>query len=173
MTRAGGCSNHTGAQLQAAIALSRRLGLHRFEAIQLPYNLLQSDHDAFPVVQREQIGVMAYSPLAAGFLADKYTPDRTAIPKGTRFDVIPGHVDIYFNDRNFRRVKRLHELAARIGVPPLQLALAWVLQNPLVTSVLIGVRSQAHLENALAAERLAFDPSWLAEIQSWDTPAGQ
>ncbi len=169
LTRIGGCSNHSGAQLQAALDTSRRLGLKRFEVIQLPYNLLLSSHDAFPVVEHENIGVMAYSPLAAGFLSGKYTPDRSVVPKGTRFDVIPAHADIYFNDRNFRRVVLLHRLAAKIGVPPLQLAMAWVLQNPLVTTTLVGVRTRAHLDNALAADRLVFDPSWLAEIDAWDS----
>ncbi len=170
LARAAGCSNHSGPQLQAALEASRRLGLRRFETIQLPYNLLQSTHDAFSVVQREQVGVMAYSPLAAGFLTGKYTADRAAVPKGTRFDVIPGHADIYFNERNFSRVTLLHRLAARVGVPPLQLAMAWVLQNPLVTTVLVGARTPAHLDNALAAQKMNFAPEWLAEIKSWDTP---
>ena len=53
--------------------------------------------------RREQIGVLTYSPLGAGFLMGKYTPDRSAFPKGTRFDVVPGHADVYFSDRNFPR----------------------------------------------------------------------
>jgi len=168
LTRAGGCSNHTGAQLQAALDTSRRLIVTRFEAIQLPFNLLQSEHDAFPVVEREQVGVMAYSPLAAGFLSGKYTPDRAAVPKGTRFDVIPAHADIYFNDRNFRRVAQLHQLAARTGVPAVQLAMAWVLQHPAVTTVLVGARTVTQLENALSAARLVLAPEWLKEIAAWD-----
>jgi len=168
LTRAGGCSNHTGAQLQAALDASRGLQLKPFTAIQIPYNLLQSGHDAFPVAQRDQVAVMAYSPLAAGFLSGKYTPDRTSVPKGARFDVIPAHTDVYFNERNFRRVVQLHRLADRVGLPALQLALAWVLQNPLVATTLVGVRTRAHLDNALAALHTKFAPSWMAEIDTWD-----
>ena len=173
LTQAGGCSNHSGPQLQALISASQQLGLKRPEAIQLPYNLVQSNHDAFDVVRDQHIGVMAYSPLAAGFLTGKYTPDRSSVPKGTRFDVIPAHADIYFNDRNFRRVTQLHQLANRVGVPPLQLAMAWVLQNPLVTNVLVGARTTAHLENALAAQRMTFDPAWQREIADWDSVSPQ
>ncbi|MEO6005452.1 MAG: aldo/keto reductase [Opitutus sp.] len=173
LTRAAGCSNHSGPQLQALITASQQLGLNRPEAIQLPYNLVQSTHDAFEVVREQHIGVMAYSPLAAGFLTGKYTPDRASVPKGTRFDVIPAHADIYFNERNFRRVTQLHDLARRVGVPALQLAMAWVLQNPLVTNVLVGARTTAHLENALAAQSISFDPSWQREIAAWDSVAAQ
>jgi aryl-alcohol dehydrogenase-like predicted oxidoreductase len=169
LTRAGGCSNHSGPQLQTALDASRRAGLQRFEAIQLPYNLVQSDHDAFPIVRNEKLGVMAYSPLAAGFLTGKYTPDRSQVPKGTRFDVIPAHADVYFNDRNFRRVRQLHQLAGRVGIPALQLAMAWVLHNPLVTTVLVGARTEAHLANAIAAQRLRFEPEWQHEIATWDS----
>jgi aryl-alcohol dehydrogenase-like predicted oxidoreductase len=168
LTRAGGCSNHTGPQLQAALETSRQLRLQPFGTVQLPYNLLQTGHDALPVAQRERLGVMAYSPLAAGFLSGKYTPDRAAVPKGSRFDVIPAHADIYFSPRNFRRVQRLHELAARAGPPPLQLAMAWVLANPLVSTVLVGARTPANLDNALAALQTRLAPEWLDEINRWD-----
>ncbi len=173
LTRSGGCSNYTGTQLQAALDDSRRAGLHPFKVVQLGYSLVKAQDQVFEIVAREKLSFQAYSPLAAGFLSGKYTADRSAIPKGTRFDVIPAHADIYFNDRNFQRVARLHQLAARVGVPPLQLAMAWVLLNPLVTTVLVGARSEAHLANALAAERLVFAPEWLAEIKDWDAPPGE
>jgi aryl-alcohol dehydrogenase-like predicted oxidoreductase len=168
LTRAGGCSNHSGPQLQAALETSQRLKLHGFTAVQLPYNLLQDTHDALPVAQQAHLGVMTYSPLAAGFLSGKYTPDRAAMPKGSRFDVIPAHADIYFNERNFRRVRRLHELAQKIGVPALQLAMAWVLHHSFVDTVLVGARTRAQLDNALAAQRLRLGPEVLAQISTWD-----
>jgi len=167
LARAGGCSNHSGPQVLAALDMSRQLKLRPFGTVQLPYNLLQTDHDALPVAQRERLGVMAYSPLAAGFLSGKYTPDRDAVPKGSRFDVIPAHADIYFSPRNFRRVQLLHQLAARVGLPPLQLAMAWVLANPLVSTVLVGARTPANLQNALAALQTKLAPEWLGEISRW------
>jgi aryl-alcohol dehydrogenase-like predicted oxidoreductase len=167
LTRAGGCSNHSGPQLQAALETSRSRGLHAFSTIQLPHNLLQNTHDALSVAEEHGLGVMAYSPLAAGFLSGKYTADRNSVPKGSRFDVIPAHADIYFNERNFQRVGQLHRFAQKVGVPALQLAIAWVLQNPLIDTVLIGARTQAQLDNAIAAHSLGFAPEWLAEIGTW------
>ena len=168
LSRAGGLGNHSGAQLEAALEISHRNGLKRFEAVELGYNLLTNRPDALPVATRKNLGVLAYSPLAAGFLSGKYSPDRASIPKGTRFDIIPGHIDIYFTERNFRRLRLLHDLAGRSGVSALQIALAWVFQNPEITTVLVGARTEAHLANALAAEQLIFPASWRNEIESWD-----
>jgi len=104
--RAGGVSNYNSQQLHAALDASRRLGLRRVEVTQPPYSLAarEIESDLLPLCEREQIGVLGYSPLGAGFLTGKYTPDRNAFPKGSRFEVIPGHADVYFSERNFRMV---------------------------------------------------------------------
>lgn len=67
--------------------------------------------------------MISYSPLGAGFLTGKYRKDGE-IPSGTRFDVIPGHQDIYFSDENFDRVEKLRAISERIGRSMIQLALA-------------------------------------------------
>ena len=113
------------------------------------------------------MGVMSYSPLGAGFLTGKYTPDRNAFPARTRFHVIPGHADIYFSDKNFEIVEKLHRFAERIGTPAVRLAIAWVLQNRAVDTVLAGARSTAHLDNAIAAEAMPFPKGWLTEMSRW------
>ena len=169
LARAAGCSNYSAAQLQAALESGRHGRRSRFEAVEFGYNLIQSQSELFSLAEREELGILAYSPLAAGFLSGKYVPDRGAVPKGTRFDVIPGHADVYFSERSFRRVTLLHEMAARIGLPPLQLAMAWVLDHPLVTTVLVGARTEAHLTNALDAAKVRFDPEWRQEIAGWDS----
>jgi aryl-alcohol dehydrogenase-like predicted oxidoreductase len=162
--RAGGCSNHTGSQIEAALKVKRV-----FDVIESNYNLVarEIEEDVLPVAVREKIGVLTYSPLAAGFLMGKYTPDRSALPKGTRFDVIPGHMDVYFSDRNFRWVGLLQEMAAHTGVPVAKLAIGWVLQNPAVDVVLVGARTTAHLDAALGALALPFRAEWMAETRSW------
>lgn len=167
--RAAGCSNYTAAQLHEALAASRRLGLRRFEVTEPVYNLLarEIESDLLPFCGEQKIGVLGYSPLGAGFLAGKYTQNRSALPKGTRFDVIPGHADVYFSDRNFRIVKELHRMAARIGLPAVRLAMAWALRRPEITTVLVGARTTAHLDNALAAAETELRPEWLEEIDRW------
>jgi 1-deoxyxylulose-5-phosphate synthase len=164
LVRAGGCSNYSGAQLEAALRLKRV-----FEVIESNYSLVARDiqRDVLPAARRHSIGVLTYSPLAAGFLLGKYTPDRTAFPKGTRFDIIPGHADLYFNERNFRWVGLLREMSERAGIPAARLAVAWVLQNDAVDVVLVGARSTVHLDNALAAMAQPFAAEWIAETESW------
>jgi len=80
---------------------------------------------------------VTYSPLGAGFLAGKYGPG-AGFPKGTRFDIVPGHADEYFSERNFAIVDRLRGLSLRIGEPMVRLAMAWVLHRPMIDGVLVG-----------------------------------
>ncbi len=166
-----GCSNFSASQLQEALDVSARHGYARFEVIQPPYNLADPgvQDELFPLCLREEVGITSYSPLAAGFLAGKYTPDRNAFPKGSRFDVIPGHADIYFNDRNFRNVERLRVLADSMGLPMVRLAMAWVMGHPDITSVIVGARNTGHLDNAIDTLALRMDTGLRDEMSSWLT----
>jgi len=161
--RAFGCSNFSAAQLREALRVNQGRGLHRFEAIQSVYSLVarEIEQELIPLCERQQIGVITYSPLAAGFLSGKYTPDRQAVPKGSRFDVIPGHADLYFHEESFRRLDRLRELSAATGIPMARLALGWALKNQSITSVLIGATTPAHIANGLEALQLRFQSDWL------------
>jgi aryl-alcohol dehydrogenase (NADP+) len=81
--------------------------------------------------------------------------------------VVEDHADIYFSERNFRVVERLRQKAEATGVPMVRLALAWVLRNPAVTSVLVGARTTGHLDNALQALALELPEPWAAEMDGW------
>ena len=116
---------------------------------------------------KEGVGITPYSPLASGFLAGKYTPDRSKFPKGTRFDVIPGHADIYFEDRNFKLVEKLRAKSEKMGLPMVKLAMAWVMANTSLTSVLIGARRTAHVDNAIEAMEMDLSPELHAEMAAW------
>jgi aryl-alcohol dehydrogenase-like predicted oxidoreductase len=168
--RAAGCSNFAADQLRSTLQISRRNGLARMEVTQPNYNLVcrEIEADLLPLCREQDVAVITYSPLGAGFLTGKYTPDRKAIPKGTRFDVIEDHADIYFSERNFRVVDRLRQKAQATGVPMARLALGWVLRNPDVTSVLVGARSTSHLDNALQAMTMDFPEAWAVEMSGWD-----
>ncbi|MCY4545018.1 MAG: aldo/keto reductase [Gemmatimonadetes bacterium] len=169
--RTVGCSNFNASQLQEALDASARHGYARFEVIQPPYNLADpgAQDELFPLCRREEVGVTSYSPLAAGFLTGKYTPDRNDFPRGSRFDVIPGHADIYFNDRNFRNVERLRALSDSRGLPMVRLAMAWAMGHPDVTSVIVGARHTGHLDNAFEALDLRTDTQLRDEMSSWLT----
>jgi len=147
-----GCSNYSASQLAAALTLSHETGLSRMVSVQPPYNLVQRDIEAdlLPLCASENIGVISYSPLAAGFLTGKYRPG-DPIPPGTRFDVIPGHQDIYFTEHGYQVLEQLDRDTQTSGVSHIQLALSWVLKQPGVTSVLIGARKTLHIDQALRA----------------------
>jgi aryl-alcohol dehydrogenase-like predicted oxidoreductase len=158
LARFVGCSNFTGAQTREALALSGSRGLPRLDAVEAVCNLAIRDveEDLLPLCAQECLGFLAYSPLAAGFLTGKYSGDRSAIPTGSRFHVIPGHADLYFNEQCFQALSQLQALERETGIPAVQLAIAWVLAHPAVTSVLCGARVVSHLESALAATKFRF-----------------
>ena len=161
-----GCSNFTAEQLCQALAISRRDSLIRFEVVQPIYNLVsrEIEADLVPLCHQEQIAVTPFSPLGAGFLTGKYSPGPGGIPGGSRFDVIPGHMDIYFSERNFALVEKLRALSQTTGHPMARLALAWVLRNTELTSVLIGATSTTHIDNAVETLGYEFRDEWLSTL---------
>lgn len=151
-----GCSNYSADQLKQAVAYQKEAGLASMVSIQPNYNLVyrEIEEETIPICQKEQIGILSFSPLGAGFLTGKYRKDGE-IPAGTRFDIIPAHQDIYFSDENFRFVERLRATAKASGHSMIQLALAWVISRPGITSVLIGARQIDHIDQAFIAETLS------------------
>ena len=164
-----GGANYDAAQMREALDTAAARGFERFEITQPNYNLaVQEAEDAlFPLCIEEEIAVTSYSPLGAGFLTGKYTPDRTKIPARARMHVAPAHIDIYFNDRSFRIMDRLEEKSAEMGVPVVRLAMAWAMTHPAVTAVLVGARETRHIDNAIAAYDMGLDPDLRAEMSAW------
>jgi 1-deoxyxylulose-5-phosphate synthase len=157
--RHAGCSNWSAAQLQAAHPA--------LATIQPPYNLVQRgiESDLLPFAQVAGVGVLTYSPLAAGFLTGKYRRGGE-VPGGTRFDVIPGHQPLYFTERGWAVVEGLRALADRERRPLADLALGWVTARPGVTSVLIGARHPGHIDQALAALRQPLPLTLIDELSA-------
>jgi 1-deoxyxylulose-5-phosphate synthase len=168
--RVAGCSNFTADQLRQALTITQQHGFTRLEVIQPGYSLVhrEIEKDILPLCREQEVAAITYSPLGAGFLSGKYTPDRKAFPQGSRFDVIPDHTDEYFTERNFRVVEHLRQMAETTRIPMVRLALGWVLRNPDVTSVLVGARTTSHIENALLAQEMDFSEQWLREMNRWD-----
>ena len=164
-----GAANHTAEQVEEALAASDRHGWPRFEVLQLPYSIAAPDieDDLLPLARREGAAVTAYSPLAAGFLTGKYDRDPAKWPRGSRYHIMPGHADQYFSDRNFRILDLLKEKEAELGIPSIQLAMAWAITHPDVTAVLIGARTAEHIDNAVAALERGMDPELRQEMASW------
>lgn len=147
-----GCSNYSALQLKAALELSNTGEFSRLVSVQPPYNLVQREIelDLLPFCAAEKIGIISYSPLAAGFLTGKYRQGAT-IPSGTRFDVIPGHQNIYFTEHGYRVLEKLDAEFQATGKSHVQLALSWVLNQPGITSVLIGARNKGQIDQAIGS----------------------
>jgi aryl-alcohol dehydrogenase-like predicted oxidoreductase len=152
--RAIGVSNWNTWHLCKALLRAATHGGMRIESVQPPYNLVQREIelDLLPLCVDQQIGITSYSPLGAGFLTGKYRRGGK-VPQGTRFDIIPGHQPIYFTDPGFRVLEGLRDLSRETGRSMIDLSLAWVLSRPGITSMLIGARSPAHVDQAVAAEQ--------------------
>jgi 1-deoxyxylulose-5-phosphate synthase len=161
-----GCSNFMAWQLAKALLLTGQHGLARFESVQPPYNLVQRsiETDLLPLCVDQNIGVISYSPLAAGFLSGKYRRGQ-ALPKGTRFDIMPAHQPIYCNDHGYSVLERLDQIAQRSGRSLVQVALSWILGRPHISSVLIGARNTAQVDQAFAASETPLNEE---QIQAFD-----
>jgi aryl-alcohol dehydrogenase-like predicted oxidoreductase len=161
--RCCGCSNFAAWQVCKALWRQEVRGWARLEAVQPIYNLAMRDpeRELLPLCADQELGVITYSPLGAGFLTGKYRRGGP-VPSGARFDIVPGHRDVYFNDASFQAMERLRAKAAELGLPAAQLALAWVLGRPGPTSVLIGARSPVQVDQAFEAQAL----SVLDEVQA-------
>ncbi|MGY8671063.1 MAG: aldo/keto reductase [Verrucomicrobiia bacterium] len=150
--RSIGCSNWRTWQLAKALLHAAGNGALALQTVQPPYNLVQREIEAelLPLCADQNIGVISYSPLAAGFLSGKYRRGQD-IPKGSRFDVIPGHQPIYFTDQGYAVLDELESLAHETGYSMIQLSLAWALQRRSITSVLIGARDVGQVDQAFDA----------------------
>jgi aryl-alcohol dehydrogenase-like predicted oxidoreductase len=137
-----GASNVTLDQLHA-------LG-PRFRVIQNNHNLAVRDvTDALrDYCAAKDIAIVTYSPLGAGFLTGKH---QNGVQAGSRFEIIPGHQQVYFHEAAHQRLARLEAVAQRTGHSQAHLALAWALHQPGIDTVLVGGRTPAHLDQAFAA----------------------
>ena len=166
-TRFVGCSNYDADQLGQALDQANLLGAARMVATEPNYNLVVRDIEEtlLPLCANRQISAITYSPLGAGFLTGKYRRSEP-VPTDTRFDVIPGHQDIYFKDEFFDIVEGLHAKAEETGRSMIDLALAWTIGQPGVTSVLIGARGTDQVDQAFAAEAAGLPDELRAALSS-------
>jgi aryl-alcohol dehydrogenase-like predicted oxidoreductase len=161
--RALGVSNFAQHQLQNALALQQKHKLERFSVVQNNHNLAVRDADAAfrNFCAEHDVAIVTYSPLGAGFLTGKH---QRGVQAGSRFEIVPGHQNVYFHDESWQRLARLETVAARSGHSQAHLALAWALHEPGIASVLVGGRTPAHIDQALAAETFN-DPALFAELE--------
>jgi aryl-alcohol dehydrogenase-like predicted oxidoreductase len=173
--RYAGCSVYPAENIVEAQRASQRRNLERFVSEQPPYSIFARgiEADVLPTAQRYRMGILAWSPLNGGWLTGKYRKQDTA-PEGSRAKRarIPARFDMSLpgNQLKLELVEELEKLATEAGVTMTQLALAWVLEHPAVTSAIIGPRTMEQLEGNLGADELKLDAAILDRIDELVPP---
>jgi aryl-alcohol dehydrogenase-like predicted oxidoreductase len=159
-------SNWAAWQIAKALGISSKESLARFECIQPMYNLVkrQSEVEILPLAQSEQVGVITYSPLAAGLLSGKY--HKSVKPTEGRFIDHQGTQDRYAEQLYSDVAERFINYAAEQGEHPASLAVAWIMANPAVTAPIIGARNMEQLQPLLASLDVSMSPERRQEISA-------
>jgi 1-deoxyxylulose-5-phosphate synthase len=146
-----GASSMFAWQFTKMLATADAHGWTRFVSMQNHYNLVyrEEEREMLPLCREEGIGVIPWSPLARGFLAGNRRREDKGETIRARTD---GYAhELYYADSDFTVAERVVELAAKRGVKPTQIALAWLIGKPGVTAPIIGASKLPHLEDAVAA----------------------
>jgi aryl-alcohol dehydrogenase-like predicted oxidoreductase len=158
-----GVSNWSAWQIMKAIGIAERHGLSRFESLQAYYTIAGRDleRELVPMLQSEGLGLMVWSPLAGGLLSGKYGREQQAEAGSRRmaFDFPP--VD---KERAWDVVDAMRPIAQAHGVSVAQVALAWLLHQPVVTSVIIGAKKPEQLAENIAATNVKLTSDDLAKL---------
>jgi len=163
--RSIGLSNETPWGVMEFLKAAEGTALSRVVSIQNPYSLINRSFEIAlsEIAHREQVGLLAYSPLAFGALTGKYLDG--ARPPGTRLALFPSYRR-YVTDKGERATRAYLELAADRQLKPAQMALAFVNQQPFVTSTIITATNLEQLDEDLAAADITLDDELLAAIEA-------
>lgn len=150
-----GCSNYPPDSLRAALASSEENQTARYSSLQPHFNLVnraEFEQESLGISQQHQLGVIPYSPLAGGFLTGKYRRDAD-LPKGSRGENSQ-RIQGYMIDKNWELLAVIEAIAEEKSASISQIALAWLINHPAVTSPIIGPRNLEQWEDNLGAAGL-------------------
>jgi aryl-alcohol dehydrogenase-like predicted oxidoreductase len=153
--RAIGASNYKADRLAAALDISKKMGLPRYESLQPNYNLYdRADFEAElePLCQKEKIGVINYFPLASGFLSGKYRSE-SDVENRPRARMLKKYV----NERGFRILRALDDVAKKYNATPARVSLAWLLARPSITAPIVSATTIEQLNDLIASVELKLD----------------
>lgn len=158
-----GFSNWPAWKGAAALEMQKTRGLARFTHAQMNYSLLGRDveRDVIPMLKAYGLGLTVWSPLASGFLSGKYTRENLSNPDNrfSGFDIMP-----FDKEKGFALVDRLRTLAGQRGASVAQVALAWLLAKPAVSSVILGASKLTQLEDNLGAAEVKLSAREVADL---------
>ena len=166
-----GASNYAGWQLMKALGTADRTGLPRFVSQQIYYSLQARDaeYELIPAAVDQGLGVLVWSPLAGGLLSGKYRRGQQP-PAGSRQLTDWNEPPVYDQEKLYDTVEVLVSIGADRGVSAAQVALAYVLGRPAVTSVVIGARTSEQLADNLAAADLSLTQEERAKLDEASRP---
>jgi aryl-alcohol dehydrogenase-like predicted oxidoreductase len=160
-----GVSNWAAWQIAKALGICERLGLARFESLQAYYTVAGRDleREIIPMLQSEGLGLMVWSPLAGGLLSGKYGREQQGEEgsRRTTFDFPPVN-----KERAWDVIDAMREIAQARGASVAQIALAWLLYQPQVTSVIVGAKRPEQLADNIGATRVQLTPDDLERIDA-------
>jgi 1-deoxyxylulose-5-phosphate synthase len=157
-----GCSNFPAWQIALALGVSARHTWARFDCVQPRYNLLyrEIESELLPLCRDQGLGVIAYNPMAGGFLTGKYQTLATAPPEKTRFSLGKTgdlYRERYWQQAQLEAVRDLQQFFEARGKSLLQVAIAWVVAQPGITAAIVGASKPEQLDASLAAVALTLD----------------
>jgi aryl-alcohol dehydrogenase-like predicted oxidoreductase len=166
-----GCSNYSGWHLMKALGISERRGYQRFISQQIHYTLQARDAESelIPISIDQGIGILIWSPLAGGLLSGKYRRGQQT-PEGTRHFNNWGEPPINDENKLYDIIEAVVEIAGSHKVSAAQIALAYLLGRPAVTSVIIGARTEEQLIDNLAAANVTLTPEARARLDAVSQP---
>ncbi len=165
MVRYIGCSNYPAWLLTKSLWISDVKNLVRFDSVQPHYNYVhraEFERELQAVCQDQGIGVIPYSPLAGGFLTGKYRRD-SEMPESTRAEGVKSR---YMNERGWAAIDALEAAAKQHGATIAQMAIAWVLANPVVSSAIIGANSVMQLVDTMQGASISISGAEKADLDS-------
>jgi aryl-alcohol dehydrogenase-like predicted oxidoreductase len=162
-----GCSNYAAWQLMKALWTSEREGVSRFVSQQLYYSLQNRDieNELVPVAVDQGLGILVWSPIAGGLLSGKYRRGVEA-PAGSRHLSEWSEPPVHDEDKLYATIEELVAIGADHGVSAAQVALAYTIAKPAVTSVIVGARTEEQLSDNLAAAELTLSTAELDRLDA-------
>ncbi len=169
--RYAGCSNFGGWQVMKALGIARLRGLVEFVSQQVYMSLQErsAEFEIVPSALDQGLGLLIWSPLAGGWLSGKYRRGRD-LPDGARHASEWSEPPIYDEDKLYDTIEVLVEIADGHGVSPAQVALAWLLGRPAVSTVIVGARTEEQLADNLAAASLELSEEERARLEQVSRP---
>jgi aryl-alcohol dehydrogenase-like predicted oxidoreductase len=166
-----GCSNFAGWQVMKALGVADRTGLPRFVSQQIYLSLQErsAEYEIVPSAIDQGLGILVWSPLAGGLLSGKYRRGQPA-PEGSRLLTEWNEPPVYDEDALYDTVDVLVDVADGRGVSPAQVALAWLLERPGISTVIIGARTDEQLADNLGAAALELSPDERSRLEEVSRP---